>query len=494
MLAKKIRRLEQRYMQQQHQMGLSLKPVPEKWEDFVSLCTIRSGGRMLQFQPYEYQKLLSRLMDDYNNIVVVKSRQLGTTQCVISKFLHRASVSPAYSSMAFLRSQEDASAIARRARQMLEGLKEYVRAENDNVGFLKLQALGELYFKNSSKEGSRSYDSVLDFLFDESAFSPNIEQIYAASSPSGALAGDLITKLIVSTPSSKSGWYWGKLSENNGDLGVEEVCKAVAAGELWRDIPGCYWWVDEAGVVKLVLHWRCHPVYNQKPDYLVYRQQQDGTDEETISREYDLKFIDSSVSVFSSDIVRANAVGSFENWRDEDADYYFGLDTSTTGSDYCVAVILKYKDEKYSLVALYRKRQQTSDYHIYNISELINKYKPVIGAIELTGGVGTLYLEQLSRQFKYIKFEGIRTTGDSKPTMISTLQLALEKQNLSYPAKSPIVDELLSFRRDGAKLQAASGKFDDIVMSLSFALAVSPFNKERKPFIDISKIGVWDGK
>lgn len=476
----KLRQIEKRVHQMRLQKQGTLNAVPTNWEDFVSLSTIRSGGEMVKFSPYLYQKILSWLMDEYNNIYVVKSRQLGLTQTVISKFLHRACLNPAYSSMAFMRNGDDASAISRRARQMLYGLQEYVTPANDNVGYLKLQNLGELYFKNSSREGSRSYDSVIDFLFDEAAFADNIQQIYAASSPSGALSGDKITKLIVSTPSTKSGWYWEKLNENNNGVDIEDLCIQVAEGKTYKELPGLYWFIDKANAVKLIVHWKCHPVYSKISNYLEYRMQQDGTDFETVLREYDLRFVDSAVSVFAADIIRKNAISEFDTTVDRNANYYMGIDTATIGNDYCVAIVIKEIFDKYSVVAIYRKRQQTSEYNLYQIAELIDLYKPQKIGVEVTGGVGQVYLEQLSRQLKEYCFESIRTTGDSKPVMISTLQLALEKSCLSFPNNSPITDELLTFRRVGNKLEASSGKHDDCVMALSFALAVSQFNESKK--------------
>jgi phage terminase large subunit-like protein len=469
----------------------TLKPVPEDWEDFVRLTTIRSGGQMVQFYPYYYQKIISRLMDEHNNIVAVKSRQLGITQIVLSKFLHRASRNPAYSSMCFMRNGDDSSAISRRARQMVNCLGEYLIPDNDNVGYLKIKDKGEIYFKNSSREGSRSYDSVLDFLFDEAAFSENIQQIYAASSPSGALSGDAITKMIISTPSAKSGWYWDKLNADNGDIDIEQLCIDVADGKVYKDVPGLYWFVDRAGTVKLIIHWKAHPVYSQIPNYLEYRMKQDGTDWETVLREYDLRFVDSAVAVFDSGLIRINAIGEYETSVDKDAVYYAGLDTATTGNDYCTMPILKEKDGKYALVHLYRKRQQTSEYHLYQIGELLKMFKPRVTGIEVTGGVGQVYLEQLSRQFPDLEFKAVRTTGDSKPVMISTMVLALEKQAMSYPANCPLIDEMLSFRRDGKKLEAAPGKHDDTVIGVSFALMVSPFNqKGEEPIIDFANINI----
>jgi hypothetical protein len=463
----------------------NLKILPTKWVDFTRLTTIRSGGEMVQFNPYLYQVIISDLMDRYNNIVCVKSRQLGLTQIAVSKFLHRASLNPAYSAIAFLRNSNDASAVSRRTKQLLSGLSDYVVPDSDNVGYLKLKGLGEIYFKNSSREGSRSYDSVIDFLFDEAAFSENIDQIYAASSPSSAMSGDKITKLIVSTPSAKSGWYWNKLNENNEGRDIEEICNRVASGDLYNEIPGLYWFEDSQGTLKLIVHWSVHPVYREIENYLDYRLKQDGTDLETVLREYDLKFVDSAVSVFAIDLIRENSTGNYENTRDDKAEYYCGLDTSTMGSDYTVFSVVKHdlKADTYSLVHLYRKRQETSASHIYQISKLIELYKPKCVGIETTGGVGQIYLEELSKMNYKTKFDDIKTTKDTKTTMVSALILGLEKRKFNYPDNSILVDEMLSYRRIGAKFEAASGKHDDTIMSVSFALTVSPLLKRKKVVI-----------
>lgn len=463
----------------------NLKILPTEWVDFARLTTIRSGGEMVRFNPYRYQEIISDLMDEYNNIICVKSRQLGLTQIAVSKFLHRAALNPAYSAIAFLRNSNDASAVSRRTKQLLSGLSDYVVPDSDNVGYLKLKNLGEIYFKNSSREGSRSYDSVIDFLFDEAAFSDNIDQIYAASSPSSAMSGDKITKLIVSTPSAKSGWYWNKLNENNNGLDIEEICNRVASGDLYNEIPGLYWFEDGQGTLKLIVHWSVHPVYQNIPNYLDYRLKQDGTDTETVLREYDLKFVDSAVSVFAIDLIRENSTGNYENTRDDNAEYYCGLDTSTMGSDYTVFSVIKHnlKADTYSLVHLYRKRQETSASHIYQISKLIDLYRPECVGIETTGGVGNIYLEELSKNNYGTEFVNIKTTRDTKTTMVGALILSLEKRKFNYPDNSVLVEEMLSYRRIGAKFEAATGKHDDTIMSVSFALTVSPFLRERKPLI-----------
>jgi len=460
----------------------NLENIPDEWEDFARLTTIRSGGEMVKFDPYLYQIIISKLMDLHNNIVCVKSRQLGLTQVTISKFLHRACKNAAYSGIVFLRNSNDASAVSRRTKQLLTGLSEYVQPDSDNVGYLKLKNLGEIYFKNGSREGSRSYDSVIDFLFDEAAFSENIDQIYAASSPSSAMSGDKITKMIVSTPSAKSGWYWDKLNQNNNGIDIEAICKRVACGDLYKEIPGLYWFEDSQGALKLIVHWKVHPIYSKIENYLEYRLKQDGTDSETILREYDLQFIDSAISVFSIELIRANSIGKYEDFKDHECDYYCGLDTSTMGSDYTVFSVIRHdiQEDIYNLVHVYRRRQETSATHIYQISKLINLYQPISVGIETTGGVGNIYLEELSKINPGTKFENIKTTRDTKTTMISTLILGLEKNQFKYPENSLLIDEMLSYRRIGAKFESAGGKHDDIIMSVSFALNVSPFLKERE--------------
>lgn len=463
-----------------------LKPAPKDWEEFVKLTTIRSGGEMRRFEAYPYQKIMIQLAKEYPNMVILKSRQMGITQAIVSKFLQDAITNPAASSIAFMRNGEDASAISRRTRQMLNSIPKYAAPDSDNVGYLKIKNGGDIYFKNSSREGSRSLDSATGMLFDEAAFVENIQQIYAASSPSSALSKN-VQKFIVSTPSAKSGWYWDKINENNGDVDIEQLAFDVSEGRVFKKLPGIYWFVDEANTCKLILHWLAHPVYSQFDNYLEYRLEQDGTDTETVQREYNLRFVDSAVAVFSSDLIRKNAVGIAEEIIDRDAEYYCGLDTATVGNDYCVFSILKYKNNRLSLVNLYRKRQQTSEYHLYQIGELIRKYQPKKVGVEITGGVGQVYLENLIREFPQINLEAIRTTGDSKPVMISNMLLALEKEQLIYPCNSPLINEMLSFRRDGRKLEAASGKHDDIVMSAAFAITVSPIVKEKKSiFGDLS--------
>jgi hypothetical protein len=71
-----------------------------------------------------------------------------------------------------------------------------------------------------------------------------------------------------------------------------------------------------------------------------------------------------------------------------------------------------------------------------------------------------------------INIDAVKTTAASKPMMINRILLALEKELLILPKDKIVIEEFLSFRQSDGKLQAISGKHDDIIMSLAFALTV----------------------
>jgi phage terminase large subunit-like protein len=98
-------------------------------------------------------------------------------------------------------------------------------------------------------------------------------------------------------------------------------------------------------------------------------------------------------------------------------------------------------------------------------------------AIEVTGGVGQVWFEELSKVNQYTTFERIKTTGDTKPMMLDRLKMLIENCKFIYPDNSPIIDELLNFKKNKNKLEAAGNKHDDIIMSVSFALSCAMIEK-----------------
>lgn len=472
----KIRNLEKRaskrYSNQQS------KPIPESWIDFACSCKIRSGGNVIKFNAYQYQIDLVDLMLQ-RSVCIVKSRQLGISETITCFMLWRACLNPGYLGLVFSKTQTDSSLLARRMKRMIASLG--LKTVTENLSDIEIEGKGRILFRNSKPDSARGIESVVDCFLDELAFQENAKEIYDALAPAMQMVGDKARVFAVSTPNGKSGFFYDLASSNNGDKNVELLCEQASKGET----KPFQFWVDSGGWGKVLIHWKSHPVYGNNPNFLedIHRKQKLSWD--IIEREYNLSFSDSSVAVFSSDLIRLNATGNYLSKPDKSSEYYCGLDTSTTGNDYSVFTVFEFKKNQLALVHLYRKRQQTSEYHLYQISEIIKKYKPKIIAVE-TNGVGSIYLENLTREFRDINFQGIRTSQDSKTQMISRMVLCLEKNQLLYPQNCPIIEEMLSFQRTGKKLEAASGKHDDIIMSAAFAIAVSPLAIERSnPFSDI---------
>lgn len=445
--------------------------IPTNWLDFARTVSVRSGGEIIKFDPYQYQVNLVDLMLE-RSVIVAKSRQLGISETITCFMLWRACLNPGYLGVVFSKTQVDTGLLARRMKRMIVSLG--LETTTENLGDIEIKGRGRILFKNSNPDSARGIESVVDCFFDEFAFVEDAKFIYDAVAPAQQMLGEKARVFIVSTPNRKTNFYWDLLSGNNNEKDVESICKLISEG---CESPYQHW-VDSSGWNKVIIHWKIHPLYGKNPNFLNDVHEKQKLDWETIKQEYDLNFEESAENVFSAELVRMNATGKNADY-DEEGIYYCGLDCSTFGADYTVFTVLKFTKRKYSLVHLYRKRQETSDYHQYQISQIIERYKPVKVGIETTGGVGQVYLEQLSRQHRSIHFEAVKTTGDTKPAMIANLLLALEKQEIEYPANSPFVDELLSFRKNGKKLESPSGRHDDTVLSVAFALSISPFNREK---------------
>jgi len=461
----KIKTLEKKLKQRAKLERTEVLVIPDNWVEFARMTKIRSAGNVVFFNPFEYQIKLVELMLEHS-VCVVKSRQLGISETILCFMLWRACRNPGYLGLVFSKTQTDSSLLARRMKRMIESLG--LKTATENLSDIEIKGLGRILFRNSKPDSARGIESVVDVFLDELAFLETAKEVYDALAPAQQMVGDKARVFAVSTPNGKSGFYWDLLANANGDKDIELMCSQVSKSEA---APFQHW-IDSGGWGKVLIHWKAHPVYGSRQDFLKQIHEKQKLTWATIEQEYNLNFQESDVNYFSADVIRACANGSYEEYE-KSSDYFIGIDTATTGDDYGVCVVLK-KDNSgiFSLVHLYRKRRESSEYHIYQMSNIIDTYKPQIVAIETTGGTGVIYLENLSKFKKSSSFEAIRTTGDSKPAMLDRVKLLLEQRKFIYPANCPIVDEMLNFKRDGKRLEAGQGKHDDVIMSCAFALAV----------------------
>lgn len=261
----------------------SVATAKTPWPEFAKKTRIRSGRNLVPFDPYPYQIAFVDQVEKHYGTVAVKSRQMGFTEMVASYFLWSAYQDPGYLAVIFSKTQGDTANIARRVRLMVSTHPDLELA-TDSLQDLTLVNGGRLLFKPATANAARGLESVSALLFDEAAFVDDIEKIYSSAMPSTEMLGGDAKIIILSTPNGQSGFYWDRVNESNGDISIIEACKDVRINEPIKH------WTDQGGWCKFLAHWRAHPVYSQKPDYLESLAIQKRMPASKIEQEYDLSF------------------------------------------------------------------------------------------------------------------------------------------------------------------------------------------------------------
>jgi hypothetical protein len=449
--------------------------IPDNWPEFARMTKIRSGSKVMPFNPYHYQiELVQTVLDNYGT-VVGKGRQLGCTETISSLMLWRACREPGFLGVVLSKGQADTANIAKRIRMMADSNPELIELATKNLTDLRIVGGGRILFRPATPNGVRGLESVSMLLFDEVAFIPSIDLLYTAALPATEMCGGDARIVLMSTPYGRAGFFYERLATGNAgrDLLEEaELCRAPGSSG-WR----C--WIDENGWAKVLLHWRAHPLYGADPNYIETTMKRKQLTESTARQEYDLYFTADDLTIFPAEAVKACARGSWAG-PVEEGSYYISVDTSAMGGDYTVAMVGRYEKGAVAVVHMYRQRKRTVDYNLDAIGALITEYKPLVVAIE-RNGVGQVFVEQLSKAHPQVKIDSFATTKESKNEMVTRLLWCLEQEKVSYPV-CPIVDELLVYQRDGQKLTAPSGAHDDTVMALAFLVTASPIRFQQGTF------------
>lgn len=463
-----------KYFQERNQGSLINSAQAKKqgtkttWEEFAAKTMIRSGRELIPFIPYSYQTEFIRQIEAHYGTVAVKSRQMGFTEMVASYFLWSAFLNPAYLAVIFSKTQQDTTNIARRVRTMTMTHPD-VCLETENLQDLKLINGGRLLFKPATPNAARGLESVAAILFDEAAFVPGIEEIYSAAMPSTEMLGDEARIIILSTPNGQSGFYWDRVSEENGDFNILEVCEKVRTGQ----INPIQYWTDDQGWCKFLAHWKSHPIYSQRGNYLETLAVQKRMPQAKIRQEYDLDFTAASESLFNQEAVRRQAIGQ---WCEPVSGhkYLIGVDPNFGGSDYFRVQVWDISSTPASLVAKYGEKQRAIEYSKTQLLNLIDRYKPIMTAIESNSG-GAVILEQLIKERRGVRFEGINTSRVSKRLNTDRIAIAVEQGEVIYPPDWAGIQEMSVF--SSINREASSGHDDEV---MAFAVAFACYDEALK--------------
>lgn len=437
--------------------------VPANYGDFLQeCCRIRSGNKFIPFAPFEYQKVVSDLIDKYRGIMIFKTRQLGLTECISAKFLHKALLNPAYAAAVLSLGQKESSNIAVRIQSMPANIKElkFLTKSKTEIHF---QNAGKIWFRPATDNATRSLESVSDIFYDEAAFPPNFAEIYASSTPSQEAVGENARTIMATTMSQlgKLSTFW-QMFDSANPVDAEELIEKIKAG---KEEP-CYWWVDNNGWAKVIIHWKAHPIYSNVPDFLQKTKDKHKLTDDALNREYNLGIPDSGGALFSSEDVFKCAVGSWA-LPDKEKHYMAALDPNFGGTDYWEYLIIDITDYPYQVVAEYRENDRQSLFCIEKTLQLSDAYNPVLTVVEHNSG-GAIIAAEITKQRPSLAVETVATTNTSKVVNTDRLALALEKREVIFPANWAGIHEFKSF---SLQTRSAMHGHDDCIMCLSIAFA-----------------------
>lgn len=182
------------------------------------------------------------------------------------------------------------------------------------------------------------------------------------------------------------------------------------------------------------------------------------------SQEYEANFLEDVAAVFRD--VEGKIKGEFEE-PIAGKKYFGGVDVAKY-QDFTVIIVL---DQNKHLCYFERFNRLNWDIQKIKIANVFKKYN-ASGFIDSTG-VGDPIYEDLSNQLPYQVYS-FKFTNESKMNLITSLQVAFEQGQVSFPAIPVMIDELQAFEYEMLtsgkfRYSAPEGYHDDCVISLGLA-------------------------
>ncbi|MEO0885205.1 MAG: hypothetical protein AAFY54_04635 [Cyanobacteria bacterium J06648_10] len=470
--------------------------IPVDWVEFCRLMDIPSGLKFVNFEPYGYQRRLIASIEQ-RSVIVIKVRQCGYTLAVGSWFLKRALEGAVC--LVISRTGDDASEVVKRIRKM-------VLANLDWAGLLLTNNLTDLEFSTGGRivarpptaDAGRSLTNVAYVLIDEAQSIPNLDiAMGAASAVTEAVGQDARFIIMGTPPEMRSGYYWELLTDHNPDsINLDEVCDQVRDGaiEPYQE------WIDDMGWAKVVQHFRAHPEHGKDPEaYLNKTRKRLNVPESQLQREYNLKVPkEGEVSIFrGEDIANAEidiapvevSEETGQKWWISPAElegqvFYVGCDPHNDGfapdpDPAAMVGLLKFWDQsrdryRYRLVYQYQKKYGGANVHLNRWADAIKKLNPIEVRVE-RNSAGATWCQTLIALCPGFLIEGCKVSSASRPGLVTILELALEREDLEFPADSSLGVELRNFVSISGKPQAAPGYHDDVLWATIHALVAAQY-------------------
>ena len=425
------------------------------WADFARSLTIRSGKGFAKFDPFSFQLELSDLVDGSTVTMLAKSRQLGASEFSLSKILYAMLETPGLNAVVVSRRLLDAYKLGYRMVQMIDSIALTTRKKSAQEIVLMNQS--RVMFCEPGDSSGRGEASVSYILLDEFSFMKEPELTIGSVMPATSMLGDDYKLLIVYTPNGKSHYSYQLLAADNpDDFALLPTIEAVRSGEL----PGLFHWRDNAGWLKILLHWRVHPIYSQQEDYLKNVAKKQKLSWKKTLREHDLSFDESELQYISDALISECSTGEYEPYSEEFS-CYAGLDSSSVGADwFCFAVLKSYVQngiQKLSLVHLYRQRRKSMKRHLRKILEILDEYQIENTCVEVNS-FGALYYQELNDERRFMNFTPFNASKNSNVRILESLLMRMETHTIVCPKDSIVLRELAGLEEDpiSGRIEAGS--------------------------------------
>ena len=456
--------------------------------DWCETLKIKTPEGLRPFALFDWQRQTAELITGKNKvkgrqIVVLSSRQTGKTSLFLALGGHQAQAASHFTGVIIHKTGTDSGLLARRLKRFLGGVK----LDPDNLSLQGFPNGAFLHFRSSNpnrgEEGAeqcgRGLESVDLTIVEESGHTANLKDVLGVVGPAMTWGNPKLSVLI-GTAGTKASHYYNLLAKAAG--GAERLETLLEGIRQGTEQPFQILNRDGPGPIGVISNWRCIPEFAAEPDFLTRVQQELNLSDAQIASEYEMVFssaVDSAVFDFGLVVAAQTEIQPYSQSANDVV--YIGVDPAGQGKDFAVAIALKVErkgdKEVYSVVQMYRKRAGVSEQHLNAIAQTITKLDPICVTVE-KNSMGQVWLENLAGLGFSCQIEGFATTASSKPVLIGRLQIALERGVLRIPKDSPIIDELLAYRRtDSGKLEAGGTAHDDTVIALALALQAAGFNQ-----------------
>jgi len=429
-------------------------------------------GRIL-FNLYPFQEGVLHLFRDHQNIITLKSRQLGISTLASGYSLWLMLFHKDKNVLALATTQATARNLVTKTIFMYENLPKWLQLPytEKNKLSLRLKNGSKITAKSSNSDAARS-EAVSLLLIDEAAFIDNIEETFTAAQQTLATGGQC---MALSTPNGIGNWFH----------------------KTWEKAES-----SENSFIPVKLPWTVHPERDTS-----WRERQDADlGPRMAAQECDCDFLSSGDSVIDPEILsfyeetyvkdpaeRRGVDGNLWIWESPDyqKSYMVVADVSRGDStDYSTFHI--FDIENCVQIGEYKGKVSPKEFGNILVG-IASEYNDALLVVE-NANIGWATIEQvLEREYKNLyyssrsdtetvesymaKFErdklvpGFTMSMKSRPLVVAKLTEYIREKSVVIQSKRSI-SELRVFIWKNGKAQAQVGYNDDLVMALATALYV----------------------